>query len=389
MILLLHFLQKTAKTTKKPPKKPDSVTATALVIVSVQHPSSDTSPSSYSVLVETVSTRDKTKLFTSASTGTTTLSENPGETVPAPLGVGQVYIMGGSAAFASTSTTGTTKDSTKNEDEEKNAPADKKPSNDDSARNDDKKNNKKKNDKSGPAVPPTIDDFSTLECRFIFDADLTRPLLAEIINISYDLSFDPKIFFYSDGSLQNNPDWVLRNKIWYIFSNQVNATGPRAANTTLFSSSTSQLIIKTITDSFTFSGDLVKSKGLIKTQQSLYQVLIHAVRQRFPSFTVYIPTLHLYLTDESGLLLPPEHWDQLNLVYFLEPISYTPFVRVGDILPRRSSVDRLAEVVEGYVQSAHQRPYKDPSRSSELPDPVVDLDIYDLPDQVCDRVLLS
>ena len=59
------------------------------------------------------------------------------------------------------------------------------------------------------------------------------------------------------------------------------------------------------------------------------------------------------------------------------------------MLPEKSSDDRLAEVVEGYVQSAHQRRYKNPSRSSELPDSVVDLDIYALPDQVRDRVLLS
>ena len=66
-----------------------------------------------------------------------------------------------------------------------------------------------------------------------------------------------------------------------------------------------------------------------------------------------------------------------------------PSVRKGDILPEKSSVNQLAEVVEGYSQSAHQRQYKDPSRSSELPDPVVVLDIYDLPPQVRDRVLMS
>ena len=92
--------------------------------------------------------------------------------------------------------------------------------------------------------------------------------------------------------------------------------------------------------------------------------------------------------------MPPEHWDPKNLDNLLEPIFYTvlnswPSICMGDVLPRKSSVDRLAEVVEGYVQSTYQRQYKDPSRSSELPDPVVDLDIYDLPPQVRDRVLMS
>ena len=62
---------------------------------------------------------------------------------------------------------------------------------------------------------------------------------------------------------------------------------------------------------------------------------------------------------------------------------------MGDVHPGQSSVDRLAEVAEGYVHSANQCPYKDPSRSSELPIPVVDLDICDLSPQVRDRVLLS
>ena len=98
--------------------------------------------------------------------------------------------------------------------------------------------------------------------------------------------------------------------------------------------------------------------------------------------------------DESGFILPVERWNVLNLGYFLEPNSYQelnpfPSTRVGDVHPERSSVDRLAEVVEGFVCSAHQCQYKDPSRSYELPDPVNDLDISALPSQVCDQVLLS
>ena len=46
-------------------------------------------------------------------------------------------------------------------------------------------------------------------------------------------------------------------------------------------------------------------------------------------------------------------------------------------------------MVGRFVHSAHQRQYKDPRRSSELPDPVIDLDISALPPQVRDCVLLS
>ena len=142
---------KTTKPTKKPSKKPDPVTAIALAIDSVPRPSS--------VLVETVPAGDETKSSASVSTGTTTLFENPGAMVPAPRGVAQVDITGGRATFALAYAIRPNKDSAKNEIEEKNAPTDKKPGNDDSALNGDKKNNKKKNDKSGPAVPHTFDDF--------------------------------------------------------------------------------------------------------------------------------------------------------------------------------------------------------------------------------------
>ena len=84
----------------------------------------------------------------------------------------------------------------------------------------------------------------------------------------------------------------------------------------------------------------------------------------------------------------------MNLGHFLKPNSFRelnpfPSIRVGDVHPVRSSVDRLAEVVETFVHSSHQRQYKDPNRSSELPDPTIELDISNLPTQVRERVLLS
>ena len=52
----------------------------------------------------------------------------------------------------------------------------------------------------------------------VFDLDQTRPLVATGLNSSYDLSFDLLILFNSNGSLQNEPSWVLRMIIilvWY------------------------------------------------------------------------------------------------------------------------------------------------------------------------------
>ena len=98
--------------------------------------------------------------------------------------------------------------------------------------------------------------------------------------------------------------------------------------------------------------------------------------------------------DESGLLLPIEHWNVLHLGHFLRPNSYTelnsrPSVRVGDVLPATTSIDRLAGVVEDFVHSSHQRQGRDPVCSTKLPDPTVDLDISLLPDLVCDRILTN
>ena len=98
--------------------------------------------------------------------------------------------------------------------------------------------------------------------------------------------------------------------------------------------------------------------------------------------------------DELGFILPPEHWDPLNLVYFFEPNSYTVLnsrrsIRVCDVLPETSSNDKFASVIKNYVQSAHQRQYKGSGCSSELPDPMFDFDIFVLPDQVRDCILMS
>ena len=56
----------------------------------------------------------------------------------------------------------------------------------------------------------------------------------------------------------------------------------------------------------------------------------------------------------------------------------------------KSPVDHLAEVVETFVCSSHQShgDERDTSWSTELPDPTIDLDIYALPKQVHDRILL-
>jgi len=126
----------------------------------------------------------------------------------------------------------------------------------------------------------------------------------------------------------------------------------------------------------------------------LIQFLSFARRKRNPSFTVFIPTLHLHLVDESGLLLPIEHWNVLNLGHFLCPNSYTelnsrPSVCVGDVLPATTSIYQLADVVEDSVHSSHQRHGRDPICSTDFPDPAVDLDISLLPDQVRDYILTN
>ena len=119
--------------------------------------------------------------------------------------------------------------------------------------------------------PPPEEDFSTIEYRFIFDMDQARPLVAELLNISYDLSFDPLILVNTDGFLMNNQSSVLRDGIRYILTNQAVATAP-------ISVSACQLIIKTITESFTFSVDLNQHKGLITGTRSLRQALVYAQR---------------------------------------------------------------------------------------------------------------
>ena len=119
------------------------------------------------------------------------------------------------------------------------------------------------------------------------------------------------------------------------------------------------------------------------------------MQSQYNTFYVYVPTKLLHLVNASFFLLPIEDWDPLNLGYFLVPdflgtLNKRPATRVGDIFPERSSVDHLAEVVEESVISSHQRhgQERDTGRTTELPDPTVDLDIYTLPDQVRNRILI-
>ena len=65
------------------------------------------------------------------------------------------------------------------------------------------------------------------------------------------------------------------------------------------------------------------------------------------------------------------------------------FSLVGNVFPERCSVDRLADVFEIYIQPGHEHQHKDPMQSSDLSDPIVDLDIYALPVQVCAWILLQ
>ena len=58
--------------------------------------------------------------------------------------------------------------------------------------------------------------------------------------------------------------------------------------------------------------------------------------------------------------MPVNNWNPLNLSYFFVPnslgtLNKRPATRVGDVLPERSSVEHLAEVVETFVRSSHQR----------------------------------
>ena len=117
-----------------------------------------------------------------------------------------------------------------------------------------KKNNNKKNDKSSTATPPSCTDFSTLFCMFFFDTDPTRPLLAQRINDNYDLLFHIEDILEVDGSMPVDPSFRLRAQLKYLLVKQAVATGDTCDDG--YMSSNRQLIVKTITDSFTFSCDL-------------------------------------------------------------------------------------------------------------------------------------
>lgn len=240
-------------TTQKSKKKPVLVTATALAIVSNPRPS---------VIVKTVSTGDDTKPSASASIGTTPLTTSPGETVPTSREV-SVDITGGNATFASASATDTFKSSADNKNNKQlsafsftsmrdsrtttnsaaNDDDDKKPSNNDSAND----NDKKKNDKSNTDTPPA---FSNFVCLFVFDTDPTRPFLAQRLNGGYDLSFDIDDIL-DFGSLPLDPSFVLQAHLKYLLMGQAEATGDNTNDR--YMNSSRQLIIKTITDSFSFS----------------------------------------------------------------------------------------------------------------------------------------
>ena len=144
-------------------------------------------------------------------------------------------------------------DSANATDKSNNKSSPKKSSNDDSDC-DDKKNNNNKNDMSSTATPPSGTDFSTLFCMFVFDTDPTCPLLAQRINDSFDLSFHIEDILEVDGSMPVDPSFRLRAQLKYLLVDQAVATGNRSEDG--YMSSSRQLIVKTITASFTFSCDL-------------------------------------------------------------------------------------------------------------------------------------
>ena len=126
--------------------------------------------------------------------------------------------------------------------------------NDGSDRANDKNNNNKKNNVSSTTTPPSRTDFSTLFCMFVFDTDPTRPLLAQRINDSFDLLFHIEDILEVDGSMPVDPSFRLRAQLKYLLVSQAVATGDTCDDG--YMSSNCQLIVKTITDSFTFSCDL-------------------------------------------------------------------------------------------------------------------------------------
>ena len=140
------------------------------------------------------------------------------------------------------------------------------------------------------------------------------------INGGYDLSFDIDNIIDPDGSLPLDPSFVLQTQLKYLLIGQAEATWDSTDDG--YMSSSRQLIIKTITDSFTFSCDMGTAKGLLQNSRLLKYALSFAERSKFQSLSVFIPILHFHLVDESGFLLPVEHWDVMNLGSFLKPNSY-------------------------------------------------------------------
>ena len=242
-------------------------------------PDPATKPAYVSVLVETIPTGDNTKpsASASASNDTITLFNVPDETVPAPRGVAQVDITGGT-------TTNSTDSDNDDKNDNKNDPDDWQPSNYDSTNDNDKKNDKKKNDKSSPTTPPSSTDLSTHFCMFVFDTDHTCPLLAQRLNDGYDLLFDIDDILESDGSFPLDSSFMLRAHLKYLLLGQAVATGDSTDDG--YMSTSRQLIIKTITDSLTFSCDMGKAKGLLRSQRSLEIASTYAKRSKVQLFHV-------------------------------------------------------------------------------------------------------
>ena len=195
------------------------------------------------------------------------------------------------------------------------------------------------------------DDDDAIDCSFIFESNTTCPELADELNGSYDLTFHSDKL-YHHGVLTTSPTRSLRMILSTILETQATATGREAlvpSSFDLFIPSRAS-VVNIITSVLTFRGFNGQAKCLLRGIHSLQQSLSLAMQSPSRTFYVYIPTKKLHLVDASGYFLPVDEWDPLNLGYFLVPNSFgtlnkRPANHLGDILPERSSVDHLAEVV--------------------------------------------
>ena len=99
----------------------------------------------------------------------------------------------------------TNKDNDDDDDDDDN---DKKQTSAPDAKANNKNDNKKKNTTKKSATDASTFD-EELFCNFVFDTDPTRPLLAERLNSSFDLSFDSDVLFQADGSVVTDPPMAL------------------------------------------------------------------------------------------------------------------------------------------------------------------------------------